>query len=238
MAEMAKLDEYAATLDHSATEQQKRDYYQLGRLVKQVIVDTASHFLTKGLHALGPLALALSPWLAAAKSVSVVKRQMQLYDLLPVEQKGKNLYACSCHKCVEILEWVIDKREYKALKTGVAATVVGLPFVLGYSGVRTLYKKAKGTKGKTREQYAMHLQKWAMPIWGLTKVRRQGGLTTEVKIVRAGCRKAQAITAIMMGELSGDNPSQNVAHYEKTVSAMVATNGWVHIKSKMYTGPF
>ncbi len=237
MAQMADLDKFAAYVDNLVDLKDKSSHQQVLRVLKQAAATAGTHVVSTALGAPGPLTLALSPWMAAKSVYSLGKRQMQLYDLLPADKGGKKLYPCSCGKCVEILEWVIEKREWKAFKTGVSATVVGAPFVLGYSGLRTLYKKYKGTKGKTREQYAMQLQKSALPTSRL-KVSRKDVLTTEVQVLRPGCRKAQAITATLLGELSGDNPSPNPTDYFNTVAAMTAKNGWVAIKEKMYTGPF
>ena len=76
MAQMADLDAFAAYVHNLVDLKDRSSYQQVLRVLKQAASTAGSHVVTVALHALGPLMLALSLWLLAAKSVSVGKRSL------------------------------------------------------------------------------------------------------------------------------------------------------------------
>jgi hypothetical protein len=131
------------------------------------------------------------------------------------------------HKsCKAVRDFLVAQQETKAARTAVCATVVGIPFYALYSAARSIYKRANGTIHQDRAQHAQHLVRDAMPV-----VVRKDEKTAEIS--ERGCRRAQALIALMCGELDLKTPNGNVANYPKTMAALVHPDGWDSVSSAL-----
>jgi hypothetical protein len=204
----------------------------IGQVVSTVVtVLTGVNYLT----------VALKPWLAANSVRKNATTTMDLYDLLPVNEGGKNAYLCLCGLCEDTVRFAIGKREANAIKHGLSAAVVPVPFIAAYSVGRNAWKLAHGTKGADRTAHAIQLQTSALPLVRKRKVKVEGGakmeLREETQILKPGCPKAQAAIAILLKELDMNFPSQSPLDYPKSIAAITSMNGWQPLKKAMYGGP-
>jgi len=239
---MPALDDVLAATYLALAQNQRGDYEMVLRALKAAIKAAALQGLSVGATALthvNYLTTVLTPWITAYSVASGAQTTMDLYDLLPTREGGKNLYTCSCGRCLGAIRFAINNREVNVAKKAISATVVGMPFVMLYSAGRNVYKWSKGTKGVEREAHSRQLQTSALPLARTRKVRTAPQrFETRTEVLRAGCPKAQAAIAILMGELAVDTPNQSPLAYQKTIAAVTAMSGWQEIKKTMYAGPF
>ncbi len=232
---MPKLDEAIIRAYYSMNNSQRRSYAFIERAILEIIGKSASTGLQALSSGLGPLGMALSPWINARIVYKSAKTTMDLHSLVPTGRRSrKSDYACVCKQCDKIIHFVIDKRESSASKKAISSTVVLAPLVGLYMVGRNSYKYARGTKGLIREGYAKKLTESARPI-GRTKTVRISRATTGIRydVMKGGCRKAQAAIAILLKELSYQNPATNPLNYAKTMAAITSADGWVGVKKAM-----
>jgi hypothetical protein len=207
-----------------------------------------------------PIMWAAKPWLAAKDVANVAFALEKVYAVMD-EDRGiwarkyrcEERYACTCadhrkqafviwnqHKKVEfgsgardathkdcraVRNFLVAQKEAKVARTAINATVVGVPFYAIYSAARSIYKRATGTIHQDRAMFAQHLVRDALPV---LKLRGE-----TVEIVERGCRRAQALIALMCGELALQAPNTNVANYPKTLAALVHPDGWDTISAAL-----
>ena len=104
-----------------------------------------------------------------------------------------------------------------------------------YSLGRNIAKWSSGTKGQVRERYAKALWNNARPAFKQSASASSNGHFVRnhkgqiVEITRGGCRQAQAMLAIIFGELELDQPDQTLAHYSITLPTLVNPKGYKRI---------
>lgn len=77
---------------------------------------------------------ALGPWLAAVDIIRQAPRVFELYDLRNhARGAGGAHYRCSCGKCADTLQYMIDKKERKITVLALSPFLAGLP-ALAYGG--------------------------------------------------------------------------------------------------------
>ncbi len=198
---------------------------------------------------------ALKPW-TSALSVAIegwgLDKMYALSERPYAEKEGsKELYACTCadrkrqamvtwrpdrsvayvcddrpgeaKTCKDIQEFIMNQKHAKVAKVAVCSSVVGIPFYAAYAGIRSLYKRATGTIHADRTFHAKSLIRSALPTF---KVRQTGDRQAVLEKEENGCRQAQALIALMVGDLNLKSPSSTFASYSKTMNAMVHPEGW------------
>lgn len=238
---MPSLDLVLATTFMTLPQAERSDYEMVKRAFSAAVKAGISQGVSTGVTALTHvnfLTMALTPWLTAYNVAAGAQTTMDLYDLLPANEGGKDAYACSCGKCVAAVRFSIANREARVAKQAISATIVGMPFVMAYSAGRNAYKWKQGTKGGDRMAHSKQLQSSAMPTPRKRKRMVDGKIVEVMEILTKGCLKAQAAIAILMGELAVGAANQNPVAYEKTIAAVTAVSGWQEIKKMMYGGPF
>lgn len=215
-----------------------------------------------GVNAAGysPIMWAAKPWLAAKDVAKVAFELERVYAVMDEDAgvwvrkyKCEELYPCTCaerrkqafvvwngqrkveygsgvreptHKgCKAVRDFLVNQKEAKAARAAVTATVVGVAFYAIYSAARSVYKRATGTIHQDRALYAQHLVRSALPSLRLDGDR--------VEVVERGCRRAQALIALLCGELTLAAPNQNVANYPKAFAALVHPDGWDRVAAAL-----
>ena len=205
-----------------------------------------------------PITWAFKPWLAAKEVADIGWSLEKVYAVM--DEFGEayshkyNLaehYLCTCairqqqafvvrtadnrvqysiasreatHKdCQTVADFLKEQKDAKAAKIAINSTVVGVPFYMVYAAARSIYKRATGTIHQDRSQAAQHLIRSAMPT---IRVRQD-----DVQIVEHGCRKAQALMALLLGELNLETPHNNPTNYPKTLAALIHPDGWYALSS-------
>lgn len=207
-----------------------------------------------------PVMWATKPWLAARDVAKVAFELERLYAVMN-EDGGvwarkygcAEAYVCTCHlrqkqglvfwdpmrlarygvetrerthkNCQGIRDFVKNQKDAKAARIGATVSVVTVPFYLLYAAGRSIYKRAAGTIHQDRAQHAQHLVRSATPA-----LKRDGD---DVLITERGCRLAQALIALLCGELNLRDPKSGVDQYPKTMSALVHPDGWDKVASGM-----
>jgi hypothetical protein len=54
-----------------------------------------------------------------------------------------------------------------------------------------------------------------------------------VEIVEPGCRRAQALIALLCGELNLETPNGNATNYPRTMAALLHPDGWEAIATAL-----
>ena len=222
-------------LTESTVKHQKsaKDYQVLSKMFSQIMSSTSSHGFSMGLNAihfgLGHISMAAAPMIAIGKVGSSMSTTHQLHDLLNASNKH-----CCCGQCATILQFVIDKRDKKAVKTAITSSVVGAPFVAVHGIVRNSYKLIKGTKGQERETYAKQLLSSAKPTGAVKQsLVESKKITMEIDIQNIGCPIAQATIAVLFKEPSGKERT-SALNYPKTIAAIsTPDSAWLKLKQAM-----
>lgn len=194
-----------------------------------------------------PLAWSVKPMKAAFEVAKIAFDLEHLYALTEWKYANKyhvtDHYQCTCHKrkmaaqvwwhtdnratywsfprpenapsCAEITKYIVEQKEWKAIKIAVCSSVAGIPFYLAATGANNLYKRMKGTLHKEREMFATSLIRSALPA-----------LDSRYEVLEPGCQLAQAMVAMLAGELTMSNPSNSPSAYPKTTNAMLHPTGY------------
>src|SRR5262249_5576746 len=124
------------------------------------------------------------------------------------------------HKnCKAVRDFLVAQKEARVIKIALNAGVVGIPFYMAYAAARSIYKRATGTIHQARADHAQHLVRDALPALDIDD---QLGVT----IVEPGCKRAQALIALLCGELDLKNPNGTAANYPRTMEALMHPDGW------------
>lgn len=207
-----------------------------------------------------PVMWAAKPWLAAKDVASIAFALERVYAVMDEDggiwsrkYQCAELYDCTCgdrrqqgfvvwnsqrkaeygtgvrepgHKgCKPVRDFLVAQKEAKAAKAAISATVVGAAFYSIYAAARSVYKRAAGTIHQDRANFAQHLVRTATP-----SLRRDGD---RMVVVERGCRRAQALVALLCGELNLKAPSQTPANYPKTFAALVHPDGWDRVAAAL-----
>ena len=198
------------------------------------------------LGALSPLTYAVAPMRGAYSVFRTATLLDKIYALSDKKYASAYThyhlgdYPCTCGQhcdlnCDEITEYFVANMEQKTVRAAANATVVGAPFEAMYSLGRNLYKWSTGTKGQVRARYAKALWSNARPVFkrGVSLGRRASCVKNHrgevLEITRSGCRRAQAMLAIILGELELDKPAQALEHYSTTLPTLVNPMGYKRI---------
>ncbi len=211
-----------------------------------------------------PIVWALKPWLSAASVAGIATNLDKIYALNEPRYALKfaggtaryhaKVYPCTCAAqsrtrafcvvakgdkkqqvsysatCKDIIDFVKEQSDAKAAKIAVNATVVGIPFYMLYALGRSIYKRASGTIHSARTTMAQALVTRATPEFEYDARKR------EVKIRVAGCRQAQALTALLVGELDLESPKEKGEDYPLTLGALFCPDGWESVYRAMSAG--
>lgn len=207
-----------------------------------------------------PIMWAAKPWFAAKDVADVAFSMEKIYAVMGEDggvytrkYRCEESYPCTCadrrrqgvifwnakkmaeygtgtreatHKsCKNVRDFAVAQKEAKAARIAVNSTVVGAAFYAVYSAARSVYKRANGTIHQDRALNAQHLVRSALPVL------RLNGDTVE--IVERGCRRAQALIALLCGELALQAPSRTLASYPKTFAALVHPDGWDRVAAAL-----
>jgi len=226
---------FTLVLTEHSLEQEKslRDYQILKKLFISFSTSAASQGLKHGINALqvglGPLSMVASPAIAIGQVASSINKTMCFYDLKNAASTNK----CTCRYCGGIIQFIIDKREKKVAKIGIASSVVGMPFVAAHGLLRNTYKIVKGIKGKEREEYAKQLLISAKPKGTVTHDISPLNMSIKLDITKKGCPIAQACIALLLKEPNKKSPKESAISYPKTIAAINANNSWLALKQAM-----
>jgi hypothetical protein len=237
----ANLDEFIAYNEGDAGLNEDTYLRRAAEYAQMALGMGAGQGASKLLGALSPLTYALAPIKGAYSVYSTGCLLDRIYALSEAEyaRHYKNYrigdYSCSCGKCDEIQAYFVGNMEQKTIRAAANATVVGAPFEALYSFGRNVYKWSTGTKGQKREGYAKLLQEAARPQFKRVQTIRLDGTFVKdrrgqiLEITRPGCRRAQAMLALIYGELELDAPEQDLGHYFETVTSLVNPQGYRRI---------
>ena len=222
-------------LTESSVKNQKspRDFQTISKMFSQIMSSTSSHGASMGLNAiqfgLGHVSMAAAPMIAIGKVGNSMNTTYELHDLLASSNKH-----CCCGKCAQILQFVINKRDKKSVKTAISSSVVGAPFVAVHGIIRNSYKIIKGIKGQERETYAKQLLSSAKPTGAVKQTVTKGKkISMDINIHDIGCPIAQATIAVLLKEPKNKEYASPMS-YPKTISAISSPdNAWVALKQAM-----
>lgn len=156
--------------------------------------------------ALFPVGAALGPWIGAARIAGKADGVFALHDLREFASGSKgSYYPCSCGKCAEGLQYVIDKKETKIAIGAVSLFTLGVP--LAFDKMNSIRKSFQSNRPK--ERYSRQF----------------------VESAQGGCLNAMATIMLLCGKWSQTKPA-DPAQYITAVSCLVADNGWELLKSK------
>lgn len=156
--------------------------------------------------ALFPIGAALGPWIGAARIAGKADGVFALHDLREFATGSKgSYYPCSCGKCAEGLQYVIDKKETKIAIGAVSLFTAGLP--LAFDRMNSVRKSFQSNRPK--ERYSRQF----------------------VESAQGGCLNAMATIMLLCGKWSQSKPA-DATQYVTAVSCIVADNGWEFLKSK------
>ncbi|TWI72279.1 hypothetical protein LZ24_01687 [Desulfobotulus alkaliphilus] len=249
MAKIPELDEIIAYMstdkDYASQVDWNRRLNKIVSTLNPVATTGSSHAIGQALHNLNPLTMIASPFVGAYKAYKAGSLQETLWALTDAKY-AKNYklyklgdYPCTCTapifkkiamvpvaNCSEVLTFICNQLNSRAARGAIAGTVVGSPFEMLYSAGRVIQKKIQGTSGQDRNRMSQALQNAARPeIEPVLRKLKTGG--------KKGCRQAQAIVAILLGELELDTPSQDINTFALTIGALASPKGWESIKPKM-----
>lgn len=156
--------------------------------------------------ALFPVGAALGPWIGAARIAGQADGVFALHDLREYATRSEgSYYPCSCGKCAEGLQYVIDKKETKIAIGAVSIFTLGLPFAVDkLNSVRKSFQS-----NRPKERFSRQF----------------------VESAKGGCLNAMATIMLLCGKWSQTKPA-DATQYITAVSCIVADNGWELLKSK------
>ncbi len=195
----------------------------LTRIVRQLAVAGAQSALQTGVSAaagaaqvtlqvgsvsmaLFPVGAALGPWLAAAAIVQKASGIFALHDLHS-HASGKTAasYRCSCGKCAEGLQYIINKKENNVAIMAVSVFTAGLPLIA--DKINSIRKSFQSNRPK--ERYSRQF----------------------LASARGGCVSAVATIMLLCGDWPSDRPPDRKLLVE-SVAILLADDGWLRLKSK------
>ena len=148
---------------------------------------------------------ALAPWIGAATIAYQADGIFALIDLKNQSNPGgRGRYACSCRKCAEGLQYIIDKKETKVAIVAVSIFTAGVPALI--AGMNSFRKKFQ--KGRPKEMYSKQFCESA----------------------RGGCKTAIATIMMLSGTWPSDKPP-SLELMSETVCIIMANNGWERLKA-------
>jgi hypothetical protein len=148
---------------------------------------------------------ALAPWIGAATIAYQADGIFALNDLKDhIQRRGGGRYSCSCGKCAEGLQYIIDKKEVKVAIVAVSIFTAGVPALI--AGMNSFRKKFQ--KGRPKE---MHSKQFCASA-------------------RDGCKCAIATIMMLSGSWPTDEPP-SLELMSETVCIIMAKNGWERLKS-------
>jgi hypothetical protein len=156
--------------------------------------------------ALFPIGAALGPWIGAARIAGKADGIFSLHDLKKYANGEKgSYYPCSCGKCAEGLQYVINKKEYKIAIAATSIFLAGIPFAA--TKVNSVRKRSQ--KGRPKERYSQQF----------------------VSSAQEGCLNALATIMLLCGKWP-QNKAVDPSQYIDPITCILAENGWQLLKSK------
>ncbi|MFU8788803.1 MAG: hypothetical protein ACNA7G_07220 [Methylobacter sp.] len=262
---MTKMPELDKIIAHMSTDREfasqiewNRRFNKYVSALNPIAQQGTSHLIGQALHNLNPLTMVASPFIGAYKVYKAGSLQQTLWAL--TDRRYASLYKlyklgdypCTCTSpifnepameqvlsCTDVLTFICNQLNSRAVRAGAAATVVGSPFEMLYSTGRRIKKGIQGTSGLDRNRMSRALQNAARPENELLRrlkmelIMRKPLDPLEIADGKQGCRQAQAIVAILFNELELDAPSQDINKYVLTIGALASPKGWENIKSKI-----
>ncbi|UOA10473.1 hypothetical protein [Methylobacter sp. S3L5C] len=150
---------------------------------------------------------ALTPWFAVAEIASGYDTLMILYDIKDENNKRHcGDYTCSCGNCAKYIQYIIDKKEGKAIKTAIGVST------LGVSSIGTSFYSV----GKSFQR-------------GRPKEINCKGLIVSA---RKGCLKAIATIFLLVSDKESSifSKTKKTVVTEKTIAILMAVDGWKRLK--------
>lgn len=151
-----------------------------------------------------PIGSALAPWIGAAMIAGQADGIYSLHDLRDMAKKDSK-YPCSCGKCAEGLQYVIDKKEIKIAIEAVSIFTAGVPALA--TGLNSMRKSFQSNRPK--ERYSKQF----------------------IESAESECLNAMAAIMLLCGKWS-QNKAADVSQYIDPITCMVAEDGWRLLKSK------
>ena len=156
--------------------------------------------------ALFPIGAAPGPWIGAARIAGKADGIFSLHDLKQyATATNGSYYPCSCGKCAEGLQYVIDKQEFKIAVAATSIFLAGTPFVA--TKLNSLRKKFES--GRPKERYSRQF----------------------VMSAQGGCLNALAAIMLLCGKWP-QNKAVDPSQYIDPITCLLADNGWELLKSK------
>lgn len=156
--------------------------------------------------ALFPIGAALGPWIGAARIAGKADGIFSLHDLKKYANGEKgSYYPCSCGKCAEGLQYVINKKEYKIAIAATSLFLAGIPFAA--TKINSFRKSFQ--KGRPKERYSQQF----------------------VSSAQEGCLNALATIMLLCGKWP-QNKAVDPSQYIDPITCILAENGWQLLKSK------
>ncbi|WEF34220.1 hypothetical protein [Pseudoduganella chitinolytica] len=181
---------------------------------------TATVVTTAAVGAFGSLAPVLAVWVGAAQVAYSTKKSFAYWDLVSKDKRGGGLYPCTCGKCDAHAFYLANRFDVK--QATFAASLFVVPAV--YTVPKMVYDTFLNSTLKERKlTLAKDLQAGALALGKLDRSTKPA----QVTVVRPGCRKAQALIALLFGEAHADR-----ARYRKTLAAILTANGYRAIAGK------
>jgi len=155
-------------------------------------------------YALFPVGMALAPWIAAGRAGMAADGIFAFHDLKDLASgRRRGAYTCSCRKCEEPLQYVINKKE---ANVGIAAlSVFTLGLAMAVDRINSVRKRFQSNRPK--ELHSKHF----------------------VQSAKGGCDVAMATVMMMCGEWD-DVPTPELVI--EVATCLLADNGWELLKSK------
>jgi len=153
-----------------------------------------------------PVGAALAPWMGAATIAGKADGIYSLHDLRQnAESSTGSYYPCSCGKCAEGLQYVIDKKELKIGIYAVSIFTAGAP--LAATKLNSVRKSFQSDRPK--ERYSKQF----------------------IESANNGCLNATVAIMLLCGKWS-QNEAAKKSQYITPLTCMLAEDGWKLLKSK------
>jgi hypothetical protein len=157
-------------------------------------------------YAVMPIGQAIAPWIGVAVIASRVEGIWGFHDLKThAKSKGAAYYSCSCGKCAEGLQYVIDKKENNQAIMAVGIFTAGLAIL----GDRLISVGKHFMSDRPKERHTRQF----------------------IESARGGCVNAMATILFMCGKWPKDKPPEKALLIE-AIACVLADDGWKRLKSK------
>jgi len=156
--------------------------------------------------AIFPIGAAIGPWLGAVVIYRQADGIFALHDLKDFASgRRASAYKCTCGKCTDALQYIIDKKENNTAILAVSIFTVGLPLI--FDKLNSLRKR--GQPNRPKEIHSRQL----------------------VESARGRCVAAVAAILLLCGKWPSDQPPDPDVMVE-AIAILLADDGWERLKAK------